>query len=302
MAPVRVVDLFSCAGGFSQGASELDGDGCEVVLAVDNDPACLDAHEQNHPQTRHLLRTMPDDSLAAELPSGPYHLHASPPCTRLSSASRLLAIDPLRKEALALVRWTLDFILKVNPASFSLEQVCAPAVRELLQEYKAKHPATIDWEVVNMADYGVPQTRRRVIVARPEVMRLLRERKVPWRSILDVMTPPTTHIRNHLVYSRDKKGVQVKHHPRKASRRCDLPAYTQVAARPLFWSDSEGSTLRCLTQAETALLQTFPPGYTFPPGSRPGLGAVGNAVPPRMARAIMECVRDSGVLDSSVHG
>ena len=67
------------------------------------------------------------------------------------------------------------------------------------------------------------------------------------------------------------------------------PAFTITASHPLLWCDRDGSTVRCLTVAESALLMGFPPGWQLPSGSRVGLRAVGNAVPPPLAHAVMAC-------------
>ena len=50
-----------------------------------------------------------------------------------------------------------------------------------------------------------------------------------------------------------------------------------------------GATVRCLTVAESAALMGFPPDWKLPLGSRAGLRAVGNAVPPPLAKAVMAC-------------
>ena len=47
--------------------------------------------------------------------------------------------------------------------------------------------------------------------------------------------------------------------------------------------------MRCLTVVESAALMGFPPDWVLPSGSRAGLRAVGNAVPPPLARAVMAC-------------
>ena len=65
------------------------------------------------------------------------------------------------------------------------------------------------------------------------------------------------------------------------------PAFTVTASHPLVWCLRDGTTVRCVTVAESALLMGFPPGWQLPQGSRAGLRAVGNAVPPPLAQAVM---------------
>ena len=62
-----------------------------------------------------------------------------------------------------------------------------------------------------------------------------------------------------------------------------------TASHPLIWCTRAGAPVRCLTVAESAALMGFPPDWKLPLGSRAGLRAVGNAVPPPLARAVMSC-------------
>ena len=72
-------------------------------------------------------------------------------------------------------------------------------------------------------------------------------------------------------------------------RSTQQPAFTVTASHPLIWCTRAGATVRCLTVAESAALMGFPPDWKLPLGSRAGLRAVGNAVPPPLARAVMVC-------------
>lgn len=75
--------------------------------------------------------------------------------------------------------------------------------------------------------------------------------------------------------------------PRARARQVQQPAFTITASHPLIWCDRAGVTLRCLHVSESALLMGFAPGWTLPLGSRVGLRAVGNAVPPPLSAAVM---------------
>ena len=57
-------------------------------------------------------------------------------------------------------------------------------------------------------------------------------------------------------------------------------------------------TERCLSGAESAALLGFPPDWKLPLGSRAGLRAVGNAVPPPLARAVMACATKAAAAES----
>ena len=66
-------------------------------------------------------------------------------------------------------------------------------------------------------------------------------------------------------------------------------AFTVTASHPLTWCQQGGKTIRCLTPEECALLQGFPADWRLPAGSRLGIRAAGNAIPPPMAAAIVRC-------------
>ena len=77
-------------------------------------------------------------------------------------------------------------------------------------------------------------------------------------------------------------------------------AFTVTASHPLTWADAHGATVRCLNVQESALLMGFAPTWKLPEGSRLGIHAVGNAVPPPMAAAIMRCAVESAHLHAAL--
>jgi len=152
MKPVVVVDLFCGMGGFTQGAIDA---GAEVILSVDAwDEACK-VHEANHPDTRIDCISLgnPDWYKGLLTFLKPYrgnyhiHLHGSPPCQALSNAS---SRDP--SEGMPMVIWYLNLVKSVQPDSWSMENV-VPMRKRL--------PEGTPNVILNSADFGVPQTRRR---------------------------------------------------------------------------------------------------------------------------------------------
>tara|TARA_Y100001963_G_C6792589_1_gene456483 strand:- start:7342 stop:8343 length:1002 start_codon:yes stop_codon:yes gene_type:complete len=154
MKPV-VVDLFCGMGGFSEGAKLA---GFDVVLAIDNWAEGLKVHASNHKNTRHENITFNDggkgsiqsvSKLIRSVVNGrPFHLHGSPPCQELSKANP--KGDPLK--GLILVNWFLDLVKELNPDSWSMEQV------RTVSKYL---PKSINYQILNATDFGVPQTRER---------------------------------------------------------------------------------------------------------------------------------------------
>jgi len=285
LAPgTRVVDLFCGVGGFSCGAAKA---GHPIVLAVDSNEVFLKAHERNHPNCQHILAEMP-----CELPfptSGEWHLHCSPPCTKLSIMNNL-RYDDETDEALQLVRWSIGLVKNAKPTSWSLEQVMHGGVIDMLDELKRKHPLTYDYEIVDAYNYEVPQHRKRLIAGSPHIIRNLREftpsKRVCVRDVIP--NPPREWIRNNL-YSRPhhktKERVAVPF--KDTMRSVDGPCFVALATGHRRWATKDGEVLRHLNAEETALIQTFPSDYKLPKSNTLGLVAVGNAVPPRVAEIMM---------------
>ena len=150
---IAVVDLFCGGGGFSEGAMQA---GAQVVLSIDAWHPAVITHRLNHPNTPCLKFELGGsiDSAAAlikmYLPKGcHFHLHASPPCQALSSASRA---NP--EDGMGLVDWVLELVKYMKPDSWSLENVLP--LGKFLTERK------VSFVKLNAAAFGVPQTRRRV--------------------------------------------------------------------------------------------------------------------------------------------
>ena len=285
----KVVDLFCGIGGFSHGAKLA---GHEIVLAVDSNPFLLGAHVRNNPHCRHICCSLPRDDLP--LPEeGPWHLHASPPCTKLSIMQPHQYAHE-RRDAVDLVEWYLELVRQKRPTSWTMEQVNHAAVRDRLDAFKRKNPLLFDWTVANAVDHGVPQQRKRIIAGSPFIIANLRsmpkgKRK---RSVRDVIpNPPRPFIRNNL-YSRPDEHTQenIPVPVKDQMRSVDEPCYTILAAGHKRWSDENGEVLRHMTAREGSLIQSFPPDYCLPWSSMVSLVGVGNALPPLLAKAFMQPV------------
>jgi site-specific DNA-cytosine methylase len=151
---IVIVDLFCGGGGFSTGAVQA---GAVIALAVDLWEPAATVHHANHPHVpfrQHALGNMEVDLALIREHVQPYldmgyhfHLHGSPPCQALSNASRR---DP--REGLPMVMHYLDLVRELAPDSWSMENVVP--VRRFL-------PEDIPSLIIDSADLGVPQKRRR---------------------------------------------------------------------------------------------------------------------------------------------
>lgn len=210
-----------------------------MELAVDCDPFILACHQRNHPTTRHICCSLPCDDLPFPT-TGDWHLHMSPPCQRLSVMSPMQYHSD-RAQAIDLVQWSLDLVVERRPSSWSFEQVNSKHVREKLDAMKKRHPAICDWAVIDAADVGVPQHRRRIIAGSPFLIHQIRtHRQRPRRCVLDVIpNPPRPFIRNSL-YSRpdphthERVKVPLKDQRRPVTEPCYTILSTGCVATLLF--------------------------------------------------------------------
>ncbi|MGB7685543.1 MAG: DNA cytosine methyltransferase [Solirubrobacterales bacterium] len=159
------VDLFSGAGGTTQGLRDA---GYEVLAAVENDPAAATTYAANHPDTDlydRAIRYVQAPRLARSLGAEGSRLSvltACPPCQPFSTLGSGDAADPRN----ALVSCVRRFVEHLRPRAVMLENVPGlqdePRFRALVDALEDDY--TVGEYIVQAADFGVPQSRRRIIV------------------------------------------------------------------------------------------------------------------------------------------
>jgi DNA (cytosine-5)-methyltransferase 1 len=150
--------LFAGGGGADLGAITAGLEPCE---SVEYDPAIAEVHKANINGKMHVANILDCDPYRFEKPD---ILHASPVCKQFSTANAnkgeaQLDIDCARKVA--------EFIQVLQPKHFTLENVEAYRKSKsfhLIVEMLHKLGYFCNWQVLNAADFGVPQSRRRLIL------------------------------------------------------------------------------------------------------------------------------------------
>ena len=92
------------------------------------------------------------------------HVHASTPCTALSSAKQS-ATQADVSNGVAMLRWALDLFLERGDHSWSIENVSTPTTRKVLEEYRTRFPDRVAFATLCASDFGACQTRIRLIAA-----------------------------------------------------------------------------------------------------------------------------------------
>ena len=157
---MRAVDLFSGAGGFTTGARMA---GCRVLYAANHWPLAVQYHAANHPDTEHACQ----DLQQADFREAPAHdlLLASPACQGHSPAR---GKERPHHDAQRATAWAVVTCAEVHrPAAVIVENVPAYAAWVLYPAWCAAMHAlgyALAPMVLDAADSGVPQHRRRLFV------------------------------------------------------------------------------------------------------------------------------------------
>ena len=222
-------------------------------------------------------------------------------------------------------------VLEIEPRAFLLENVpglASPAHREYMQRtlgplfdrYRVAGPL-----VVNAADYGVPQSRKRLLVVgvldgtpiipdgdatrRAPAGRVVGRRLVGepnWSKIVYAKTPDLRPDPYHgQLFNGGGRAIDLerpaptilasaggnKTHFLDLGRH--VPPYHAHLMRGGRPRSGELPDARRLTVAESALLQTFPTGMKFCGPRSSQYTQVGNAVPPRLAAILGSAIIDA---------
>jgi DNA (cytosine-5)-methyltransferase 1 len=165
------IDLFAGAGGLSLGFEQA---GFDVKAAVEIDPVHCAVHKFNFPDTAVISRSIAkltgaDIRLATGLGRKDIDcVFGGPPCQGFSMIGKRALDDPRNALALDFVR----LVAELDARTFVFENVKGLTVgrhqaflNELIAAFEAKgYEVTAPWAVLNAANFGVPQSRERLIL------------------------------------------------------------------------------------------------------------------------------------------
>lgn len=166
MHQLRVLDLFCGAGGMSWGFSQA---GMQVVLGIDQDASALRTFTANHRDSAALQADLTQvdyqRDVAPHLGEVPLDvIVGGPPCQGMSVAGLRQSNDPRNQ----LYRSYLRLVAQARPRACVLENVpgmltlFGGQIRDALLTDFAALGYRVTYQILNAADYGVPQNRRRV--------------------------------------------------------------------------------------------------------------------------------------------
>ncbi len=295
---MRVIDLFAGPGGWDEGLRLL---GVDDVIGLEwDDAACDTAEAAGHRRVRvDVAKADPADYQGCE------GLIASPPCqdwSQAGKASRSSMHRVVRESGSAnLTHLVLPWVDALRPAWVACEQVrdVLPVWQDVA--YQLERMGYRTWVgILNSADYGVPQRRiRAFMLASREGMigpptpthydgGLFSSRAVTAEQALGLSPGAWIDRRNN---SRGPRGTVVPVAPVPCSR--PAPTVTGQAGGGQWLIRWPDGTQRNLTVEDAARLQSFPDGYPWRGTKTAQAQQVGNAIPPLLAKAVLEPVLET---------
>jgi DNA (cytosine-5)-methyltransferase 1 len=303
---MRIVSLFSGAGGLDLGMIEA---GHRIIWANDNDPDAVATYRQNI--GHHIVEGDISNFTSDQIPSCDVVVGGFP-CQGFSQAN-LLRFEKDKRNALYLE--FLRIIKDKQPKYFLAENVRGilslangKAIERIENDFR-KAGYRVDKKLFNVADYGVPQSRMRVIIAgsrkdldqdkdyifptkthgKPE---LTGETKLePWvtigKALKTIPEPESKHNLENHTYSKYK--VTNRNFTGHRTTNPDRPSPTILArgnGKGGVCAIQHPNNHRRMSIREQALIQTFPITFRFIGAMNSCYRQVGNAVPVKFAECL----------------
>lgn len=299
---MRYVDLFCGAGGTSCGLAQA---GWECVGAVDADAHALATYAlnfPNHPTHQCDLALPLDDALVDAWRLHDGALVGSSPCTDFSTA------NPAPRDRAQLTVAFAAHAVRLRPAWVLFENV--PRAQRFA-EFRALLEAldgagyAVRYGVVDARDAGVAQARRRLVLmaarddgrcaAAWERFQASLTTHAPATTMAQCFAAarlpcPTPYLYLQSCDEKRRKSIHTVHGPAPAIRCCLRPFRATYPFTPRD-DCQDASQIFSATCAHLAALQGFPPTFRWEVGGKTANArAIGNAVPPPLARRLAEAV------------
>ncbi|WP_414545722.1 DNA cytosine methyltransferase [Nostoc sp. CCY0012] len=318
-APIAVV-LFAGGGGVEAGMVSA---GIRPAIAVEHDTtkpklshAIASVHERNFSEygCKIIQQTVQEVARSGfqSFPQSPDYLHASPVCANFSQAHTAKAGIALETpDDLSAAQAVAAAIRQLRPRVFTLENVprylSSQSFAIILNALESLG-YNVNYSVVNMADYGLPQARKRLVLLACQDTTLTlppTSKQVGWYAAIAHLIPAmpdsqllprqqqalsqflATNEPTPLLIERVGGRKLTKYKPGH------LPANTILRSH---FTDHKGcnrnkfadiwlpdGTVKSLSIEAAAILQGFPSWYEFPPQTATAGSIIGYSVPPTFA-------------------
>ncbi len=301
---LTVLDLFCGAGGLSLGFWARGFN----VTGIDQSPDAVMTYARNLGEA-HCLQLNDKTSLPrADI------VIAGPPCQPWSRAGKGLG-EQDEREGLSTVVRAVSELLPIAAVVENVPELARLGRRQCLDDFKTELVGLgykVEERVLNSADYGVPQNRRRIFVTALLCHQTL-DPPEPWPVPITVRDAIPGTCKRETAGARllsDGMNAYVERYEQASGCRTPRDLYLDRSARTLTVRNLVGATgdmmrlrlpdgqRRMLTVREATRLQSFPDWFQFCGSVRSRFEQIGNAVPPLLALAvansIQECVEIAG--------
>ncbi len=316
---LNVLDLFAGAGGFSTGFKQA---GFNIVGALEQNISAAKTYAKNHPETLMIITDIKQVNL---LDSRIDLIIGGPPCqgyTKATCKNKDLRYDDTDERNL-LYKEYIRIVENIKPKAFVMENVPALLTYKRglyfndIKESLLKLGYYVDAQELDASDYNVPQKRVRLFIvgiynrsipiptptkASTEVsvktaleqINLnipIRRQKYIYHELLTLIPPGGNwedlddEIKTKYFSKNTPSYMLRRNHPGK-------PSFTIMGKHGGWVGPYHHEEIRSYSLEEKALLQGFDISYVFEGNHETKKLMIGNAVPPPLAKAIAEMIRE----------
>lgn len=300
--PITVVSLFSGCGGMDLGliggfdflGKHYAKTGFDIIWANEINPAACKTYRENFGD--YIVEGDIGEQIK-NLPSTADIVVGGFPCQDISINGKMLGVNGKRS---SLYTYIVEAVNKIKPKVFIAENVGGLLLKQneyslnkILEDFNSLG-YNLSYQLYHAEDYGVPQTRERVIFVgtkkglpdfvhpKPSVFAPI----TAYEALHDLEEHPQDKPFSHIWSNAKVSGEQ-------GNRRliADRPGYTMRA-------ECHGNIQfhyalpRRISMREAARIQSFPDSFSFPCGLRETERQIGNAVPPVLAWHIANSVKN----------
>lgn len=193
------VDLFCGGGGLTVGLKRA---GFQVVGAVENEPHAFATYKANHPEVNVFfqdIRTVKGECLLKLAPEGIDLVAGCPPCQGFCSLTTKYRYEDPRNKLV----WEMSRLIEeIRPKAVMMENVPGlikkgKDIFDLFVKKLSDLGYFCKWKVLQFADYGVPQSRHRLVllagygfeinIPSPTHSKNPTKGMLPWRTVRNVI-------------------------------------------------------------------------------------------------------------------
>lgn len=327
---MKVISLFSGAGGLDLGFEKA---GFEIPIANEYDKDIWATFKKNHPNT-HLIEGDIRKIQEKNFPDDVDGIIGGPPCQSWSEAGSLKGIEDARGK---LFYDYIRILRKVKPKFFLAENVPgmlanrhSEAVQNIIKMFE-ESGYNVTLNLVNAADYSVPQDRKRVFYIGfrknleidfkfPEPVTPMPEDKLTLQDVIaDLQSTAipaleknyhnpdainnneyftgaysTIFMSRNRVRGWNEQGFTVQASGRQCQLHPQAPTMIKLEKNRFVFVPGKEKLYRRMTVREIARIQGFPDDFEFIYDKvDTGYKMIGNAVPVELARVIAAQIRET---------